>query len=83
VTEVKKSDYVRDLMRHDRVRVEKVAHIQKLVTKGLESGITKSAPDDILVEARKLATLSGRYAANVFVWGLLSQRTLDKMKRQD
>jgi antitoxin ParD1/3/4 len=49
------SDYVRDLIRQDQIRAEKTAHIQKLVTEGLESGITKQTPDEILAEARKLA----------------------------
>lgn len=49
------SDYVRDLIRRDQVRAEKTAHIQALVTEGLESGITKSTPDQMLAQARKMA----------------------------
>ena len=49
------SDYVRDLIRRDQIKSEKIAHMQKLVTQGLESGITKSSTADILDEARKRA----------------------------
>lgn len=50
------SDYVRDLIRRDQIKSEKIAHMQKLVTQGLESGITKSSTADILDEARKRAS---------------------------
>lgn len=50
------SDYVRDLIRRDQIKSEKIAHMQKLVTHGLESGITKSSTADILDEARKRAS---------------------------
>lgn len=49
------SDYVRDLIRRDQIKAEKIAHMQNLVTEGLESGITKSTTADILNEARKRA----------------------------
>ena len=49
------SDYVRDLIRRDQVRAEKIAHMQKLITEGIESGVTKSTPDEILTQARKMA----------------------------
>ena len=32
------SDYVRDLIRRDQDRAAKIAHMQKMVTEGLESG---------------------------------------------
>ncbi len=32
------SDYVRDLIRRDQDRIAKIAHIQALVTEGIESG---------------------------------------------
>ena len=32
------SDYVRDLIRRDQDRAAKIAHLQRLVTEGLESG---------------------------------------------
>lgn len=49
------SDYVRDLIRRDQNRAEKIAHMQKLVTEGIESGVTKRTPDEILAKARKMA----------------------------
>lgn len=32
------SDYVRDLIRRDQERAHKIAHMQKLITEGIESG---------------------------------------------
>ena len=32
------SDYVRDLIRRDQDRAAKIAHLQRMVTEGLESG---------------------------------------------
>lgn len=49
------SDYVRDLIRRDQIKAEKISHMQSLVTEGLESGISKSTAADILNEARKRA----------------------------
>lgn len=49
------SDYVRDLIRRDQLRAEKIAHMQALVTEGLESGIAKTTPEQMLTEARKMA----------------------------
>jgi len=49
------SDYVRDLIRQDQVRAGKIAHMQTVVTEGLNSGITKRSPDQSLAKARKMA----------------------------
>lgn len=46
------SDYVRDLIREDQERKDKIAHIQALVTEGLESGISNKSMDDLLQDAR-------------------------------
>lgn len=46
------SDYVRDLIRKDQERADKIAHMQKLVTEGIESGISDQTMDDILKSAR-------------------------------
>ncbi|MEM9128235.1 MAG: type II toxin-antitoxin system ParD family antitoxin [Pseudomonadota bacterium] len=35
------SDYVRDLIRKDQDRLDKIAAMQKLVTEGLESGVAE------------------------------------------
>ena len=47
------SDYVRDLIREDQDRKDKIAHIQALVSEGLESGVSDKSMDEILKEARK------------------------------
>ncbi|MDH4320438.1 MAG: type II toxin-antitoxin system ParD family antitoxin [Desulfobulbaceae bacterium] len=46
------SDYVRDLIRRDQERASKIAHMQLLVTEGLESGTSNRTMDDILKDAR-------------------------------
>lgn len=45
------SDYVRDLIRQDRERQEKLARMQELWTEGLESGISDKTVDEIFEEA--------------------------------
>lgn len=49
------SDYVRDLIRRDQERAEKIAHMQSLVTEALESGVSDQSMDDIRRQARKHA----------------------------
>ena len=46
------SDYVRDLIRQDQDRKEKVAHMQALVAEALESGVSRKSMDDLLKQAR-------------------------------
>lgn len=46
------SDYVRDLIRRDQERSDKIAHMQKLVSEGLESGVSDRSMSDILQSAR-------------------------------
>ncbi|WP_396594273.1 type II toxin-antitoxin system ParD family antitoxin [Brevundimonas sp. R86498] len=46
------SDYVRDLIRRDQVRVEKIAHWQRLIDEGRASGISDKTIDQIFDEAR-------------------------------
>ena len=46
------SDYVRDLIRRDQERADKIARMQVLVTEGLESGISTQTMDDIAAAAR-------------------------------
>lgn len=46
------SDYVRDLIRHDQERKDKIAHMQTLVDEALESGISDKSVADILKLAR-------------------------------
>jgi antitoxin ParD1/3/4 len=49
------SDYVRDLIRRDQERADKVAELQKLLTEGLESGVSDRPMDDVLKTARQRA----------------------------
>lgn len=51
------SDYVRDLIRRDQERAEKVAQLQRLIDEGLESGVTDRTMKDIRAEARRRAGL--------------------------
>lgn len=46
------SDYVRDLIRRDQERTDKIAHMQKLVDEGLASGISDKNMDEIWETAR-------------------------------
>jgi antitoxin ParD1/3/4 len=49
------SDYVRDLIRRDQDRAAKIAAMQRLVTEGLESGVTDESVAEIRKRARALA----------------------------
>ena len=47
------SDYVRDLIRRDQERAQKIAALQRLVQEGEESGVSPSSAEDIRALARK------------------------------
>jgi len=49
------SDYVRDLIRRDQERAEKIAAMQRLIDEGMESGVGTRSMDEILAEARRRA----------------------------
>lgn len=49
------SDYVRDLIRRDQERSDKIAAMQRLVDDGLASGISGRSMDEILADARTRA----------------------------
>lgn len=49
------SDYVRDLIRHDQERKDKIAHMQTLVDEALESGVSDKSVAEILKQARTMA----------------------------
>ena len=49
------SDYVRDLIRRDQERSDKIAAMQRWVDEGLESGVTSETMPEILTEARRQA----------------------------
>jgi antitoxin ParD1/3/4 len=54
------SDYVRDLIRRDQERADKLQELQKLITEGVESGISDRSISDILKAARAQAAESAR-----------------------
>ncbi len=45
------SDYMRDLIRRDQERAAKIAHMQKLIDEGLESGFIEASMEEIWQEA--------------------------------
>lgn len=47
------SDYVRDLIRRDQERTDKIVAMQRLVDEGLASGIGTRSKDEIFDAARK------------------------------
>ena len=55
------SDYVRDLIRRDQIRAEKIANMQRLIDEGRASGISDRSMADIKAEAR--ARIARRNAA--------------------
>ena len=46
------SDYVRDLIRRDQERKEKIAQMQRLVDEALDSGINDASMAEVLKRAR-------------------------------
>lgn len=46
------SDVVRDLIRREQVRAEKIANMQRLVDEGRASGISDRTPREIIEAAR-------------------------------
>ena len=49
------SDYVRDLIRRDQERADRLAELQRLITEGLDSGGSGRSIDDVLEAARRRA----------------------------
>mgnify|MGYP006277256247 FL=1 len=49
------SDYVRDLIRHDQERAEKIEKMQQRVTEGLQSGTGEQSMDELREEAIRRA----------------------------
>jgi len=47
------SDYVRDLIRRDQERADKIAAMQQFIDEGLASGISEHSMDEILAIARR------------------------------
>lgn len=53
------SDYVRDLIRRDQERTDKIAEFQRLVDEGIASGISTRSLDEVWEEARRRARALG------------------------
>lgn len=53
------SDYVRDLIRRDQERAEKIAAMQAIVTRSIASGISDLTMQDILEKARAHVAANG------------------------
>ncbi|HTM81424.1 type II toxin-antitoxin system ParD family antitoxin [Asticcacaulis sp.] len=53
------SDYVRDLIRRDQERSEKIAAMQDVVTRSIASGISDLTMQDILEKARAHVATNG------------------------
>ncbi|QDX24799.1 type II toxin-antitoxin system ParD family antitoxin [Sphingomonas suaedae] len=53
------SDYVRDLIRRDQERSDKIAQMQRLVDEARASGVSDLSMDDIRAMALKQAGLNG------------------------
>ena len=47
------SDYVRDLIRRDQERAEKIAAMQRLIDEAEDSGVSSSSMDEILAAGRR------------------------------
>lgn len=47
------SDYVRDLIRRDQIRCEKIANMQRLVDEARAGGISTRSFDEIVESARR------------------------------
>ncbi|PTS74309.1 type II toxin-antitoxin system ParD family antitoxin [Sphingomonas sp. HMWF008] len=47
------SDVVRDLIRREQVRLEKISNMQRMVDEGIASGICEQSVEEIFAEARR------------------------------
>ena len=58
------SDYVRDLIRREQVKAEKIAHWNRLIDEAYASGVSDQSPEEIFAEAREeaLARIASRVA---------------------
>lgn len=54
------SDYVRDLIRRDQEREDKLAVLQRMIEEGEESGVSPRSAEEIRAIARRRAGVSER-----------------------
>ncbi|UPA26777.1 type II toxin-antitoxin system ParD family antitoxin [Shinella oryzae] len=52
------SDYVRDLIRRDQARTDKIAEMQRFVDDGIRSGVGSRSADDLFTAATTRAEIS-------------------------
>ena len=57
------SDYVRDLIRRDQVKTEKIVAMQRLVEEGLASGVSELSPEELFEKIRSRTLRPGKIAA--------------------
>lgn len=46
------SDYVRDLIRREQIKAEKIANMERLIEEAYASGVSEMTMDEIFAEAR-------------------------------
>lgn len=46
------SDYIRDIIRKEQIKAEKISHMQALINEGIESGPGKMTMDELLESAK-------------------------------
>lgn len=49
------SDYVRDLIRREQIKAEKIANMERLIEEAYASGVSEMTMDEIFAEARNEA----------------------------
>lgn len=52
------SDYVRDLIRRDQVRTDKIAEMQRFVDDGIKSGVGTRSKDELFADAVARAAMT-------------------------
>ena len=54
------SEFFRDLIRKDRERAEKIAHMQRLIDEAFESGVSDKTPEDVRTEVQNRLIKNGQ-----------------------
>lgn len=56
------SDYVRDLIRREQIKAEKISNMERLIEEAYASGVSEMTMDEIFAEARTEAVARARAA---------------------
>ncbi|WP_298099795.1 type II toxin-antitoxin system ParD family antitoxin [Brevundimonas sp.] len=56
------SDYVRDLIRREQIKAEKIANMERLIEEAYASGVSEMTMDEIFAEARTEAVARAHVA---------------------